>query len=382
MKKVLLSSLALCLIVSSCSNNLIDGQLGRGDSGAVVIPKDSINLRPEVEFTLEKIKNAVREEPLIYGNDVQVFASYAEFDSTLNLIEEMTPAQLKTWATEHNIESDIIESNAMYDEVFRKIGLSNGVRIDKDGLIILPKTKSALVIKIHQANIERTLAQFDSVMHAQYPQYLHEFTDSLGEHYIEPLSAPNEQIFRNDKNLFIIDNEVHRTYADGSIVCNFSDYKKIAKYNSIKEIKQLQRDDISMQSSNWDIKYHTQYNERILSGKGTDSNSRHRLVASFSLSVTRALFGLDRRSMRVLVTNYEKNKRGNWVSKSCKTDLTASFSTTAVGGSNHTFTFNHKNCCMRNRQFTHFIYTKSAGDVYITSFTATVKSGGAEIINK
>lgn len=387
MKKLIFSTLALCLLMSSCSNNLLDGQLGdETDEGAVLALTDSVLIKAP-RLAAQDIRNIVREEPLVYGNNVQVFESYAAFDSTINLIEEMCPAKLKVWAQEHNIENEIIESNVVYDSVFQQIGKQNGLQFDSEGMIIEPKlsigNKPGRLDKIvaYEKALEQTLDDFDIVMHELYPQYIHEFTDSLGNHFIESLGIPNEDIFKNDKNLYVIDSEVHRTYPDGAITCAFSDYKKIARFGTVREINQFinREGGVAMLSAQFEITWHSQYQKRILSGIGYDKNSKHAMQASFSIAVSRAIFGLDRRSMRVLVTNYSKNKKGNFVMKSWKTNLKASFATTAVGGADHTFTFDHKNCWMRNRQFTHSIYKSSAGDVYITSFNALVESSGLQI---
>lgn len=387
MKKLIFSTLALCLLMSSCSNNLLNGQLGdETDEGAVLALTDSALIKAP-RLAAQDIRKIVSEEPLVYGTNVQVFESYAAFDSTINLIEEMQPAKLKVWAQEHNIENEIIESNVVYDSVFQQIGKQNGLQFDSDGMIIEPKlfignTPGRLdKIFAYEKALEQTLDDFDIVMHELYPQYIHEFTDSLGNHFIESLGAPNEDIFKNDKNLYVIDSEVHRTYPDGAITCAFSDYKKIARFGTVREINQFinREGGVAMLSAQFEIKRHSQYQKRILSGIGYDKNSKHAMQASFSIAVSKAIFGLDRRSMRVLVTNYSKNKKGNFVMKSWKTNLKASFATTAVGGADHTFTFDHKNCWMRNRQFTHSIYKSSAGDVYITSFNALVESSGLQI---
>lgn len=390
MKKLIFSTLALCLLMSSCSNNLLDGQLGdETDEGAVLALTDSALIKAP-RLAAQDIRKIVSEEPLVYGTNVQVFESYAAFDSTINLIEEMQPAKLKVWAQEHNIESEIVESNVVYDSVFQRIGKQNGLKFDTEGIIIEPTPiafgkpgYAGMFVKImeYEKALEQTLDDFDIVMHELYPQYIHEFTDSLGNHFIESLGAPNEDIFKNDKNLYVIDSEVHRTYPDGAITCAFSDYKKIARFGTVREINQFinREGGVAMLSAQFKITWHSQYQKRILSGIGYDENAKHAMQASFSIAVSRALFGLDRRSMRVLVTNYSKNKKGNFVMKSWKTNLKASFATTAVGGADHTFTFDHKNCWMRNRQFTHSIYKSSAGDVYITSFSALVESSGLQI---
>lgn len=85
MKKVLFSSLALCLIVSSCSNNdLLNSQMsGENTPTAQIAIKDTPRLRKA------RAAAFVRQNPNLFGNNVMVFESYAELDTTISQIMDM-----------------------------------------------------------------------------------------------------------------------------------------------------------------------------------------------------------------------------------------------------------------------------------------------------
>ncbi len=106
MKKVLLSSLALCLTVSSCSNNdLLNSQMsGENTPMAQIAIKDTPRLRKARAVAF------VGQNPNLFGSNVMIFESYAELDTTLNHIQEMDHKALRAWATENNVQNDILES--------------------------------------------------------------------------------------------------------------------------------------------------------------------------------------------------------------------------------------------------------------------------------
>lgn len=117
MKKVLFSSLALCLIVSSCSNNdLLNSQMNSEDTPTAQIAiKDTPMLRKARAVAF------VRQNPNLFGSNVMIFESYAELDTTLNRIQEMDHKALRAWATENNVQNDILESNIIYNEEWSKV---------------------------------------------------------------------------------------------------------------------------------------------------------------------------------------------------------------------------------------------------------------------
>lgn len=78
MKKVLFGSLALCLIVSSCSNNdLLNSQMSNEDTPTVQVISAP---------TLRKARAAafVWQNPNVFGSNVMIFESYEELDTTLS----------------------------------------------------------------------------------------------------------------------------------------------------------------------------------------------------------------------------------------------------------------------------------------------------------
>lgn len=62
----------------------------------------------------------VGQNPNLFGSNVMIFESYAELDTTLNHIQEMDHKALRAWATENNVQNDILESNIIYNEEWDK----------------------------------------------------------------------------------------------------------------------------------------------------------------------------------------------------------------------------------------------------------------------
>lgn len=370
MKKVSFSSLALCLIVSACTNNdLFNSQMSNEDTPAVQVESTTP--------TMCKAKAAalVRQNPNLFGNNVMIFESYEELDTTLSQIQEMDYKALRVWATESNVQNDILESNIIYSEEWEKAWelwneKINRLDTTKFGTIgDLNHTFATPHIRIPDTGIpaigleERAIDSFLDEMRKNYPQYLQEY-DSLGEHYIEPLGALGEEALVNEKNLFLVGDEVHRFYKDGEIQCALEDYNQIAHYETKAEVmdyvKELQRN----QQKAPQVTMVDLDNDKDF----TETSGKYRMNVSFTVGQIHTIFGTDMRHLDVRIHNYHKNSRGSWVGIACKTKLNLTAETSSTFNKQYTFNVNRNGYILGS----HRRYTKTLNNpgkyVMLTSY--------------
>ena len=367
MKKVLFSSLALCLIVSSCRNNdLLNSQMGNEDTPTVQVIRDTPTLRKA------RAAAFVRQNPNLFGSNVMIFESYAELDTTISQILEMDYKALRTWATENNVQNDILESNIIYseewdkawDEVFNaKIDRLDSMTFSDAGITSHIRIPDVSVPAIGPA--EKAMDKFLDAMQKNYPQFLQEY-DSLGEHYIEPLGALGEEALVNEKNLFLVGDEVHRFYKDGFVLCAMKDYEQIARYETKAEVMDyvatLQNNQQKApQVTTVDLEKNHQEFTRI-SGK-------YKTKVSFDVGQFTNIFGYTTRHLDVRINNYHKTCGGYWCGIACKTTLDLKVETSCTANKQYTFNAsrNNKHILYAHLQRSHTI--KNSGRyVIVTSY--------------
>ena len=339
MKKVLFSSLALCLIVSSCSNNdLLNSQMNSEDT-----PTAQIAIKDTPMLRKARAAAFVRQNPNLFGSNVMVFESYAELDTTLNRIQEMDYKELRTGTTENNVQNDILESNIIYGQEWDKAWEFWNAKIDrldttKFGSIgdlnhtFAPQIRIPDTGKSASRLEERAMDSFLSTMQKNYPQYLQEY-DSLGEHYIEPLGALGEEALVNEKNLFLVGDEVHRFYEDGFVLCAMKDYAQIAKYNTKAEVMDYVATLQNNQQKAPQVSTAYFDNDKDF----METSGKYRMNISFTLGQIHTIFGTDMRHLDVRIKNYHKTSRGAWIGIACKTKLNLSAETSSTFNKQHTF---------------------------------------------
>lgn len=381
MKRLLFSSLALVLLVSCSQNNLLNNPLGDETTENILLDSENLKPRPQdTVFDIRGVRDYVRQEAATYGTNVHIFASYAAFDSAICAVEELDHEGLREWATKHNVQNDIVESNIVYERELDKASKLFNIHP-----IIPPDTTmqrhSATTSTFPEKMTKEDMATdaFLSTMRNQYPQYLHEY-DSLGEHYIEPLGTINEEVFCNEKNLFIIGEELYRFYGKNQlIVCNYRDYNEIAAFNTFEDIEQY----IAEQGEGKAriINKSTNKQGLIYAGNREKIEGRYKTYFEFNIGVHKTIWGLHRRYIRINLRNYYKNNRGSWVMKFYHTNLNARIGTAAFQGPEYTFNISHS-IIMKNRQCTHIKYTRGGGDVYITGCTISFNTPYLKIENE
>ena len=100
MKKLIFSTLALCLLMSSCSNNeLLNSQIGDTETPQVQISEETPAMRKA------RAAAFVRQNPAIFGTNVRIFDSYDELDSTLAVLQDMDYKLLCQCTNENNVEN-------------------------------------------------------------------------------------------------------------------------------------------------------------------------------------------------------------------------------------------------------------------------------------
>ncbi len=334
MKKVLFSSLALCLIVSSCSNNdLLNSQMsGENTPTAQIAIKDTPMLRKARAVAF------VRQNPNLFGSNVMVFESYAELDTTLNQIMDMDYKALRIWATENNVQNDILESNIIYGQEWDKAQEWLNAKVDRLDSMTYGDSGITSHIRIPDTSVpaiepaDRALDKFLDVMQKNYPQYLQEY-DSLGEHYIEPLGALGEEALVNEKNLFLVGDEVHRFYKDGFVLCAMKDYEQIAQYNTKAEVMDYVATLQNNQQKAPQVSTAYFDNDKDF----TETSGKYRMNISFTVGQIHTIFGTDMRHLDVRIKNYHKTSRGAWIGIACKTKLNLSAETSSTFNKQHTF---------------------------------------------
>lgn len=325
MKKVLLSSLALCLTVSSCSNNdLLNSQMsGENSPTAQIAIKDTPRLRKARAVAF------VGQNPNLFGSNVMIFESYAELDTTLNHIQEMDHKALRAWATENNVQNDILESNIIYNEEWDKAWeVYNATPQD----IQISLQSFPGITRPAESIADKVLDSFFDAMQKKYPQYLQEY-DTLGEHYIEPLGALGEEALVNEKNLFLVGDEVHRFYKDGFVLCAMKDYEQIAQYNTKAEVMNYVATLQNNQQKAPQVSAAYFDNDKDF----TETSGKYRMNISFTVGQIHTIFGTDMRHLDVRIKNYHKNSRGSWIGIACKTKLNLSVETSSTFNKQYTF---------------------------------------------
>ncbi|MDY4148466.1 MAG: fimbrillin family protein [Paludibacteraceae bacterium] len=234
MKKLIFSTLALCLLMSSCSNNeLLNSQIGDTETPQVQISEETPAMRKA------RAAAFVRQNPAIFGTNVRIFDSYDELDSTLAVLQDMDYKQLRQWTNENNVENEILESNIIYEQEWEKAWELIEAKPYPGGSINLHAAFPPGYGNVFVSPAEKALDQFVKTMQEKYPQYILEY-DSLGEHYIESLGLVDEMVFCNSNNLFVVGEEVHRFFGKDEVLCSTTNYSKIAQMKNIMEVKQLQ----------------------------------------------------------------------------------------------------------------------------------------------
>lgn len=200
-------------------------------------------------------------------------------------------------------------------------------------------------------------------MQSKYPQYLQEY-DSLGEHYIEPLGALGEEALVNEKNLFLVGDEVHRFYKDGFVLCAMKDYAQIAQYNTKAEVMDYVATLQNGQQKAPQVSTAYFDNDKDF----TETSGKYRMNISFTVGQIHTIFGTDMRHLDVRIKNYHKNSRGSWIGIACKTKLNLSAETSSTFNKQHTFNVSRNGYILSS----HRRYTKTISNpgryVMLTSY--------------
>lgn len=360
--------------VSSCNqNDLFNSQMNNEETPTVQVETTTPTMRKA------QTASFVQQNPSLFGKNVMIFESYNELDSTLNLIQEMDYKELRAWATDNNVTNDILESNIIYNEEWKKaeeycnpttpLPPYPGGTIN---LIDIPGTiPPAITLE------EKAMERFIKTMQQKYPQYLQEY-DSLGEHYVEPLGSINEKALTNEKHLFLINNEVHRFYTDGFVLCAMEDYHEIATFNSKEEVVQYINEKKNSQQKAPQVSVITNYSPKqfeAISGK-------YKITTDFIVGQMRSIWGTDLRHIDVSIRNYHKTKRGYWLGIACKTDYHLRAQTTCSANKQYTFNITHKGYTLSWHRRYYKTLNGSGNRLWLTSYVLNVSNQHGLTINK
>lgn len=365
MKKLIFSTLALCLLMSSCSNNeLLNSQIGDAETPQVQISEETPAMRKA------RAAAFVRQNPAIFGTNVRIFDSYDELDSTLAVLQDMDYKELRQWANENNVENEILESNIIYAQEWEKAWELIEAKPYPGGSINLHAAFPPGYGNVFVSPAEKALDQFVKTMQEKYPQYIVEY-DSLGEHYIESLGALNEEILTNEKNIFLVDDNVHRFYNDGFVLCALADYSQIAHCNSKAEVKQYVAEMNRTQQKAPQVvesdDIHTPYTYTQIKGK-------YKMHTSFAVGLLPWIFGLDLRFMDVCVENYHKNSRGHWIGIACRTKYNLTATTKCSNNQSYTFDIHRKGFLLRWHPRYYHAMKNTGNNVKIVSYDLDVSN--------
>lgn len=364
MKKLIFSTLALCLLMSSCSNNeLLNSQIGDTETPQVQISEETPAMRKA------RAAAFVRQNPAVFGSNVRIFDSYDELDSTLAVLQDMDYKQLRQWANENNVENEILESNIIYAQEWEKAWEWIEAKPYPGGTIITHATFPGITTPVVELP-DKVLNHFVETMQEKYPQYIVEY-DSLGEHYIESLGALNEEILTNEKNIFLVDDNVHRFYNDGFVLCALEDYSQIAQCNSKAEVRQYVAEMHRTQqkapqvAASDDI--HTPYTY-------TEINGKYKMHTSFAVGLLPWIFKRDLRFMDVCVENYHKSCKGHWIGIACRTKYNLTATTKCSNNQSYTFDIHRKGFLLRWHPRYYHAMKNTGNNVKIVSYDLEVSN--------
>lgn len=365
----LLSALALSLLLSACSqSDLLNSQMDESTN--------AIELSASVDSTAlrrAKVRATIQQRKDIFGQNVLIFDSYDELDTTLVQLQDMDAAALRKWATANSVKNDILESNIIYDQEWDNALEKYGLKM-YDNVMAASLGTNGLInpfVKPVENRMDSANAYFLATMRSKYPQYLLEY-DTLGEHFIETLGAMGEPALCNEKQLLVVDNTVHKYFLDGMVFCAVEDYYKIASCKTMTEALQYGK----VQGLSYAQQMVPIPSNAILEYEAYAYNSKNtaRMYVDVSVGVIKSVGDYSWRRVTVQVKNFRKNKKGEWTSTSYKTKLKVKANTNSTLGVAYTFNISHKHY-MRNHLCSHYKRTKAAGSrVYMTGYDIEVSN--------
>ena len=293
-----------------------------------------------------------------------IFESYAELDTTLNHIQEMDHKALCAWATENNVQNDILESNIIYNEEWDKAWeVYNATPQD----IQISLQSFPGITRPAESIADKVLGSFFDAMQKKYPQYLQEY-DTWGEHYIEPLGALGEEALVNEKNLFLVGDEVHRFYKDGFVLCAMKDYEQIAQYNTKAEVMNYVATLQNNQQKAPQVSIGVNFSPRNF----PTESGKYKMETGFAVGLIHSVWGTDMRFVDIWINNYHKTRKGNWISIPCWTNYNLTAQT--ICNSQYTFNIKH-NFFLCRWHCRHYKTVKNTGNnITITSYDLNVSN--------
>lgn len=179
-----------------------------------------------------------------------------------------------------------------------------------------------------------------------------------------------EEAVVNEKNLFLVGDEVHRFYKDGEIQCALEDYNQIARYETKAEVMDYVKE---LQNNQQRAPQVTTIDFANNHQEFTEINGKYKTKVSFDVGQMTTVFGSTKRHMDVRINNYHKTWGGCWLGIACKTSLNLEVETSCTANKQYTFNINRNNVHIlySHRRYTHAV--KNSGRyVIVTSYNLNV----------
>lgn len=267
----------------------------------------------DLYLTIEELPNYVNDyinnHQELFGTDVLVFNTWQELDNEIEALQHMSYSELRYWLNARGHNNAILSSLIIHDSVQSVVWQDFGIDFDSTTM-----SQSITENIIDESVEDLAFEQYDKIMNSEFAEYVKEDVNQAGAVILSPLGSLDEQVFCNNKNLFICEGIVVKYLSDGILSCPINEYDPtIASAQMVSEIdlpnnttrrilvSPYAPNDYNFSSNSIDPKYLTKVN--------------------YHISVTGAWFGLERKKTSVCVSNYHRNSDGSYRSVACWTTL-------------------------------------------------------------
>lgn len=208
MKKIILcfflAALCGCFVACSSNEDSVVNLYRNSQFLASSMENDSLEFR----YNSIDVQEYIDLYPDIFGENVQVFESLEEVDELLNQISEFSPEELRSWYSETNCHSRVIESNIIYDSVLYSCAEKYGIDFDTDN---------------DEQYYNELMDDFIDVMRNEYAVFCHFGIDTIEDEIVECVNPfgniDDLSAFTNDNGIVIVDKVVYKFLGGYLITC-------------------------------------------------------------------------------------------------------------------------------------------------------------------
>lgn len=205
MKKFFIN-LCLVMFLAACTEAVEEMAVCKRSSSIV----DMEELPPILDYASDSVElnnlvlEYVERNHAILGQHVMVFQTHNQLYQTIDMLQDLTPDQLREWTIDNNWTNDIIESNILLDSVFY-------THMDELGMVFDDSDNN-------QNNyIELADTAFEIAYELRPDYFIHKNRNNIS--YWDVLGALDESIFYNDNNILVVEGLVYKSYGSEVVIC-------------------------------------------------------------------------------------------------------------------------------------------------------------------